>query len=104
MGAFSGIREWNTMTCFDRLDPTGPLPYFCDIHGTNTNQQYVLDAEGRLRHFTGKCVILSSGNIRSGPCTDLTRWEIIDAFEPDESKLYRAAVSKYNLSPDTPDH
>merc|ERR1712190_534010 len=102
---FSGIREWNTVNCLDRLDPTGPLPYFCDIHGTNTNQQYVFDVEGRLRHFSGKCVNLGAGSkLVAGSCADATKWELISDFEPDEFKLYREAVIKYNLSPNDPDH
>lgn len=103
----SGIREWNSLDCFDRPDPTGPIAYQCDVTGSIENQQYIFDAAGHIRHATGKCVSISSIKKRlamtdCGP--EATQWEQVESFFPDETKLYRELVAKHGLTEDMPDH
>merc|ERR1711939_38426 len=53
----SGIRQWNAMECFDRLDPKGPLAYWCDVTGKNDNQQYHWEPSDIIRHpLTQQCL------------------------------------------------
>jgi len=102
----SGIREWNTLDCFDRLDKTGPLPYNCDVTGKNENQQYLWDSSGRIRHFHGKCLVVDSHKkLQAANCDEsATRWERIAEFAPEETRLYHEAVKRYGLTDDMPDH
>ncbi|CAK9012791.1 unnamed protein product [Durusdinium trenchii] len=100
---FSGIRLWNTIECFDRLDPTGPILYFCDISGHNLNQQYLLDRKGHMRHASGHCVSADESRLRSSTCEDASLWEKIDGFVPVETTRYLASVRKYGLTDDVPD-
>lgn len=99
----SGIRVWNEMDCFDRLDPTGPLPYFCDITGNNANQLYRLGSDSRIRHGD---VCLSVGSSSSvlvpEPCEKATLWIQVEDFVPEETALYDAAVRRLGLSEDDP--
>eukprot|EP00434_Breviolum_minutum_P033751 symbB.v1.2.029867.t1/scaffold3241.1/size60449/2 len=99
---FSGIRLWNAIECFDRLDPTGPILYFCDIAGSNMNQQYFLDLKGRLRHSSGNCVSAdqSTQRLRSTSCEDASEWEKVENFTPVETTRYLAFVRQYGLSDD----
>merc|ERR1711920_1008028 len=103
----SGIREWNSIDCWDDLEEaTGPRASFCDVTGKWTLQQYIFDSSGLLRHHSGKCVdVAAHGNkLKAAECKDADRWEQADAFEPVETKMYHAAVRKYGLSDDLPDH
>ncbi|CAE8621737.1 unnamed protein product [Polarella glacialis] len=101
----SGIRDWNSLDCWDTLNNDGPSPYFCDVTGKNANQQYIWAADGRLRHWTGKCVseVPKRDKLRSHDCADSTEWEKIDIFEPPETRIYNADVKKLGLSEDSPD-
>jgi len=102
----SGIRLWNTMQCLDRLDPTGPLPYFCDVTGHNANQQYHMLADGRIHHGSGRCVSTSpdGSRVAVADCQSATRWEREGAFRPQETTLYEEARLKYKFSDDDPDN
>lgn len=102
----SGIREWNTMECFDRPDQNGPLAYFCDTMGKNANQQYLFGEDGRIRHQSGVCISVASDGHRltTGDCEKASLWERVEARMPEETTLYHQAVSKYNLGDDIPDH
>ncbi|CAE7765121.1 unnamed protein product, partial [Symbiodinium pilosum] len=94
-----GIRLWNSIECFDRLDPTGPIVYFCDITGQNQNQQYVLDTQGLIRHSSGRCVStnLKATSLAATPCAGARHWEVIEQFVPAETLRYQAAVTRYQL-------
>eukprot|EP00929_Paragymnodinium_shiwhaense_P059851 TRINITY_DN29943_c0_g2_i1.p1 TRINITY_DN29943_c0_g2~~TRINITY_DN29943_c0_g2_i1.p1 ORF type:complete len:661 (+),score=126.89 TRINITY_DN29943_c0_g2_i1:152-2134(+) len=101
----SGIRQWRALECFDRLDANGPFAYACDLVGSNGNQQYRFDDEGRIVHFSGQCVSTGEGNaLQSAACDSATRWEQIETFEPAETKLYYKLVRDLNLPEDGPDH
>mmetsp|Transcript_170452 Transcript_170452/g.546579 ORF Transcript_170452/g.546579 Transcript_170452/m.546579 type:complete len:694 (-) Transcript_170452:54-2135(-) len=101
----SGIREWNTLDCFDRLDTAGPLAYNCDITGKNENQQYLWDSSGRIRHFSGTCLTEGPDHkIKASDCEGAGAWEEIEPFLPEETKLYRQALITYKLTDDMPDH
>eukprot|EP00408_Alexandrium_pacificum_P005506 CAMPEP_0171229518 /NCGR_PEP_ID=MMETSP0790-20130122/38922_1 /TAXON_ID=2925 /ORGANISM="Alexandrium catenella, Strain OF101" /LENGTH=378 /DNA_ID=CAMNT_0011695701 /DNA_START=58 /DNA_END=1194 /DNA_ORIENTATION=+ len=101
----SGIRIWDSLQCFDRLDPTGPLPYFCDVTGHNLNQQYRLSADGLIRHGFGQCLSAgSNGQLAAADCGSATHWERDGAFRPKETELYEEAVRRYKLSEDDPDN
>lgn len=103
----SGIRQWNTMECFDRLDAeSGPLAYFCDVMGGNGNQQYLFGNDGKIRHQTGQCVDVQTDGrrLKVGSCKTTALWEQIEAREPEETALYRAAITKHGLTSDIPDH
>lgn len=99
----SGIRQWNTMECFDRLDPRGPLPYYCDVTGGNENQQYTFDKDaGLIKHVSGKCVSTTGSALSATDCREAVKWEVIEEFIPEETKLYTAAVQKYGFADDAP--
>lgn len=101
----SGIREWNSLDCLDRLDPLGPLPYSCDVTGKNENQQYLWDSKGRIRHFHAKCLDVGPDKkLKAGDCDAAARWEKIELFPPPERQIYEEAVKKYGLTDDMPDH
>ncbi|CAE7639946.1 gly-6 [Symbiodinium sp. CCMP2592] len=102
---FSGIRLWNSIECFDRLDPTGPIVYFCDITGQNQNQQYLLDAKGLIRHASGRCVSVNAKptQLAAVPCKGAREWEVIEQFVPSETQRYEAAVARHQLGEDLPD-
>ena len=102
---FSGIRLWNSIECFDRLDPTGPIVYFCDITGNNQNQQYLLDTQGLIRHSSGRCVSVNpkATQLAAHPCDGARGWEVIERFVPAETQRYQAAVARYQLREDSPD-
>jgi len=101
----SGVRLWDTMQCFDRLDPTGPLPYFCDVTGHNLNQQYSMSADGLIRHGFGQCISAAAdGQVVASPCNSATHWERHGIFQPQETSLYEEARRKYNFSDDVPDN
>lgn len=105
----SGIRQWNTLECFDRLDPTGPLHYYCDVTGKNINQEWIMLPDGRIKNYYGHCLTVSH-NDREPPglmgarCQDAVRWEQIDKFLPEETQLYEDAVKKYGYTDDMPDN
>jgi len=100
----SGLREWNAMECLDRLDPNGPIAYNCDVSGWNANQQYFFD-NGLIRHSSGKCLSVKDVySLVAENCEKATRWEKIQEFIPDETKLYNELVIRYGLRGDTPDH
>ena len=103
--AFSGIRLWNSIECFDRLDPTGPIVYFCDITGQNQNQQYLLDSQGLIRHSSGRCVSVNAKatQLTATPCEAARQWEVVEGFVPAETLRYQAAVARYGLREDSPD-
>jgi len=100
----SGIREWNSLHCFDRLDDTGPLPYQCDLAGKNMNQKYIWDQSGRIRHLSGLCVDNHGQNLARSPCHKAATWERIEDFPPLETKLYTDGVKAHGLTDDMPDH
>jgi len=104
----SGIRQWNAMECFDRLDPTGPLAYWCDIGGTNDNQQYFFGDDGFVRHpLDQKCLIPSpdgGSDINPSSCAVASRWEKIDSFVPEETAIYASEVKRLQLSDNSPDN
>lgn len=103
----SGIREWNSLDCFDRPDPTGPIAYQCDVTGNLENQQYVFDGAGHIRHATGKCVSVGKEKKRLGMTncdSSATAWEQVESFFPEETRIYRALVAKHGLTEDMPDH
>lgn len=102
---FSGIRLWNAIECFDRLDPTGPILYFCDLAGSNQNQQYFLDQRGRLRHSSGNCVSADPAQqkLRSSQCQDASEWEKVEGFTPVETTRYFASVREHGLTDHGPD-
>jgi len=100
----SGIREWNSLDCFDVLGANGPQPYQCDLSGSNANQQYFWDASGRIFHGSGKCIDVKHKKVASSECEEAARWEEIEHFVPQETTLYHAAVKKYGLTEDMPDH
>lgn len=104
----SGIRQWNAMECFDRLDATGPLAYWCDVAGVNDNQQYLWGDDGIIRHpMTSSCLSVSATNNRdmaSVPCDSATKWEQIEGFLPEETTMYEDEVRRMGLSSDMPDN
>lgn len=101
----SGIREWNTLECFDRLDPNGPLPYFCDVTGGNLNQQWVMLPDGRLQHnLDRRCLSASGYNLFPSDCEEATRWKQVENFLPPETQMYEDAVKKYGFTDDMPDN
>jgi len=104
----SGIREWNTLECFDRLDPTGPLPYYCDVTGNNGNQQWWMREDGRIEHGNdGRCLGIaksSSTSLAPVSCEDAPRFEQADKFPPPETQMYRDAVKRYGYTDDMPDN
>merc|ERR1712137_1457375 len=82
----SGIRQWNAMECFDRLDATGPLPYYCDVTGKNKNQLYGWD-EGLIRHDATTCLSAAKRgqHLEPAKCDRAVRWEQIESFLPEET-------------------
>eukprot|EP00929_Paragymnodinium_shiwhaense_P104737 TRINITY_DN69431_c0_g1_i1.p1 TRINITY_DN69431_c0_g1~~TRINITY_DN69431_c0_g1_i1.p1 ORF type:complete len:778 (-),score=178.88 TRINITY_DN69431_c0_g1_i1:44-2377(-) len=103
----SGIRQWNAMECFDRLDQTGPLPYYCDITGHNANQQYYYGEDGLIRHqLDHTCLSESPDGQHLAPSTchpdKATVWEQIDSFVPVETTTYNAEVQRLHLTDDMP--
>lgn len=103
----SGIRQWNSLFCFDRLDHSGPLPYYCDITGKNHNQQYSFADDGRIRdNRTGLCLSTNADGVKFAieKCEHATHWEQVDPFEPEETKLYKEAIKKHSFSEDVPDN
>eukprot|EP00928_Gymnodinium_smaydae_P072736 TRINITY_DN56039_c0_g1_i1.p1 TRINITY_DN56039_c0_g1~~TRINITY_DN56039_c0_g1_i1.p1 ORF type:complete len:606 (-),score=64.37 TRINITY_DN56039_c0_g1_i1:75-1892(-) len=97
----SGIRQWNSMDCMDRLDDTGPIPYFCDITGKNQNQLYRWDNSGVIRHGQS-CLSQKDNHLAPTSCDIATIWSKVDAFSPEETGLYEAAVKRYGFSESTP--
>lgn len=102
----SGIREWNTLECFDRLDPTGPLPYYCDVTGSNQNQQWWMREDGRIEHGNdGRCLGVAGGNsLVPSDCEAAPSFEQIDKFPPPETQMYRDAVKRYGYTDAIPDN
>mmetsp|Transcript_89959 Transcript_89959/g.196937 ORF Transcript_89959/g.196937 Transcript_89959/m.196937 type:complete len:677 (+) Transcript_89959:47-2077(+) len=100
----SGIREWNSMDCWDRPSRTGPSPYSCDLTGTNANQQYYWDGQGHFRHYEGECLREEGDQLLVGSCDKATGFEESENFEPEEMRLYRQAVERDGLTDDMPDH
>lgn len=100
----SGIREWNSLHCFDRLDDGGPLPYQCDLAGKNVNQKYIWDQSGRIRHLSGLCLDVEGNNLAKASCDKAATWERIEDFAPLETKLYADGVKAHGLTDDMPDH
>eukprot|EP00403_Amphidinium_massartii_P025851 CAMPEP_0178395452 /NCGR_PEP_ID=MMETSP0689_2-20121128/13226_1 /TAXON_ID=160604 /ORGANISM="Amphidinium massartii, Strain CS-259" /LENGTH=595 /DNA_ID=CAMNT_0020016107 /DNA_START=54 /DNA_END=1841 /DNA_ORIENTATION=+ len=106
----SGIRQWNTMHCFDTMESGGPLAYWCDVTGHNQNQQYIFRKDGRIEHsrtrLQSKCLGMQANGIalELQPCQSATVWEEADAFRPEESSLYEKAVATLGLTEDMPDN
>mmetsp|Transcript_62451 Transcript_62451/g.195776 ORF Transcript_62451/g.195776 Transcript_62451/m.195776 type:complete len:310 (+) Transcript_62451:3-932(+) len=102
----SGIREWNSLQCFDRPDTSGPISYQCDVMGNNENQQYFFDPSGHIRHVAGKCVCIGKHRHLAmkdcGPSS--TAWEQVETFFPPETRIYNSLVAKHGLTEDMPDH
>eukprot|EP00439_Symbiodinium_sp_Y106_P034416 s3978_g4.t1 len=105
----SGIREWNSLDlifdCWAGLGGNGPGTALCDITGRSTDQQFIFDGSGHVWHGSGECLGVKEGHqLKKGQCATAEQWEMIDGFEPLETKLYKQAVVKYSLSEDAPDH
>jgi len=100
----SGVREWNSLDCFDTLGSGGPTGYQCDLTGQNSNQQYMWSGNGRIMHSSGKCVDVKHHKVASGDCEHAALWEEIEPFLPKETELYAAAVKRYGYTDDMPDH
>lgn len=100
----SGIRHWNAMECFDRLDPTGPLAYWCDVAGHNENQKYLWEDDGLIHHpLTKNCLSVHGANMVPAPCDRATKWERIEEFVPPETITYEEEVRRLGLSDASPD-
>jgi len=104
----SGIRQWNTLDCFDRFDETGPLAYWCDLTGSNANQQWTFLSDGRIRHGSGACLGIDerTQQLRKTSCDagQAAHFEKANPFSPEETRLYSQAVEKLGLSEDMPDN
>lgn len=101
----SGIREWNSLDCWAGLGGNGPGTALCDITGHSTDQQFIFDGSGHVWHGSGECLGVKEGHqLKKGQCSTAEQWEMIEGFEPLETKLYKQAVVKYSLSEDAPDH
>jgi len=103
----SGIRQWNAMECFDRLDAQGVFPYYCDVTGKNDNQHYFLTQENTIRHpYSSSCVSLAAGGNRlvSEPCESATKWDRAESFVPLETSEYRSEVISLGLDESSPDN
>jgi len=99
----SGIREWNSMDCFDSLDSSGVLAYHCDVMGSNLNQQYFFDRLGRIRHSSGKCLGPGSNDkLVPVACEGASTWYREGTFVPIETTLYKSGVQRYKLTDDMP--
>merc|ERR1712216_623553 len=90
----SGIREWNAMECFDKLDHEGVHPYYCDITGKNENQAYSFTADDHIQHpYTGQCIsVTSSGQMTSSSCDAASAWERHESRKPSETETYEAEI------------
>merc|ERR1712217_231934 len=89
----SGIREWNSIDCFDELKSNGPRASYCDVSGKYMDQHYIFEESGRIRHNSGKCISVGKNQkIKSADCEKATRWERIKSFLPEETKVYHASV------------
>jgi len=102
----SGIREWNAMECFDKLDHEGVHPYYCDITGRNDNQHYFFTDDGRLSHpYSGQCISVSgSGQMTVSSCGVAATWERIESKIPSETETYEAEVQRLGLDESIPDN
>jgi len=101
----SGIREWNSIDCFDELKDNGPRASYCDVSGSYSEQHYIFEESGLIRHNSGKCVSASEhGTLKPADCAQATRWDRIQSFLPEETKLYHRLVKKHGLTEDMPDH
>jgi len=100
----SGVREWNTIECWDKLEASGPWPSYCDMMGTWTLQHYLFDESGLIWHDSGQCVSedAQARKASAADCGSAVRWEQVDSFEPEETKWYREAVQRLGLSEDSP--
>lgn len=102
----SGIREYKSMYCFDAMKPSGPISYQCDVGGGNNNQQYIFHSDGRIRHSSGSCLATVGDSLAPADCSlpAATRWDRAEEYEPDVFRRYAAAVKRYGLTEDLPDH
>ncbi|CAJ1336327.1 unnamed protein product [Effrenium voratum] len=90
----SGIREWNSLDCWAGLTGKGPETALCDVTGHSTSQQFIFDADGHIWHGTGECLGVKDGGLKKGQCATAEQWDMLEAFEPFETKTYKAAVVK----------
>lgn len=102
----SGIREWNAMECFDKLDHEGVHPYYCDVIGRNENQAYAFTPEGRIEHpYTGECISVTfDGKMTNSPCSTASTWERYLTKKPSETEIYEAEVQRLGLDESIPDN
>lgn len=100
----SGVREWNSLDCWAELTGHGPGTALCDITGRSTSQQFMFDDDGHIWHSSGECLGINGGKLKKGQCATAEKWEMVDSFEPFETKAYKEAVVKYGLTADMPDH
>eukprot|EP00929_Paragymnodinium_shiwhaense_P074537 TRINITY_DN38158_c0_g1_i2.p1 TRINITY_DN38158_c0_g1~~TRINITY_DN38158_c0_g1_i2.p1 ORF type:complete len:777 (-),score=190.19 TRINITY_DN38158_c0_g1_i2:756-3086(-) len=106
----SGIRQWNSLDCFDDLEAHGPRPSWCDITGGWKEQIYLFDERGIVRHFNGKCLGVDAERQPMGlkpiDCAgdNVDEWDQVEEFMPEETLKYRAALDKYGLTEDMPSH
>mmetsp|Transcript_23111 Transcript_23111/g.72744 ORF Transcript_23111/g.72744 Transcript_23111/m.72744 type:complete len:580 (+) Transcript_23111:123-1862(+) len=101
----SGLRRWGTDKCLDFVDGNGRVNvYPCDITGSNGNQQYRRGPEGRIEHGDGRCLARRPEGLPGlVPCAGLGeggRWQEINAFEPEEAKLYREQLRQEGITDD----
>jgi glycosyltransferase involved in cell wall biosynthesis len=107
----SGLREWNSLDCMENLraDPAGPGTALCDVAGAATLQHYSFESGGHIRHYSGLCISQDPAGGQypkavGAKCEGAHRFEIADAFEPEETRIYRESVLRNGLTDDLPDH
>ena len=108
----SGLREWNSLDCMESLRPApgGPGTALCDVAGAATGQHYSFKSGGRIHHHSsGLCVSEDPAGGQypkavGAKCEEAHRFEVADAFEPEETRIYRESVLRNGLTDDLPDH
>merc|ERR1711933_498366 len=99
----SGIREWDTMECFEGKDGNAaPQSAKCDVTGRWDPQHYMFDDAGRIMHSSGKCIGVGGRSLVATDCNMAPYWEQAESVAPRETQLYLAAVEREGLTEDMP--
>lgn len=103
----SGIRMYGNNDCLDHFDDQGPHWYSCDVTGQNTNQQYFLTSDGRIKRDGNDCLYVDAAarKLKKKSCALVGEqgiFEKVNTFEPKEFELYKSELKKHRYAEELP--